>query len=339
MLKTIIKAAKTYLSGRFDLFRKGQPLLERQQRIAFVLYTAAVVSGLLANLFGLTGPQSVPVLLQNAVFLSVALSLTAACLCRRLSLPRTFCLMVVASQLFTCSEIIICSFSTSDYMLLVIIGNMFLLVGNLLFALVAYLERTVYILAATSVATYCASAWITGEATLLNFLVLIVLLFTAVAVLGNLLMRNLNRFKEENNELKKEEREILDVLRLKRDEVRAYIRLAKSRNEVIETERLLRLFGEESRNNVIQSVSEAVTARKMEQTRLSSVFPELSPSEIDICRLVILGKTLKETCALLHKAESNVTCQRTNIRRKLGLKPGDDLKEALMSRFDNAGNG
>ena len=75
----------------------------------------------------------------------------------------------------------------------------------------------------------------------------------------------------------------------------------------------------------------------MEQYHLSEVFPELTPSEIEICRLVILGKTLKEVCEILGKSESNITCQRSNIRKKIGLKPSDNLRQVLTTQFEKNG--
>jgi transcriptional regulator len=61
----------------------------------------------------------------------------------------------------------------------------------------------------------------------------------------------------------------------------------------------------------------------------SQIFPELTPSEIEICRLVILGKGLKEVCRELSKVESNITSQRRHIRIKLGLQPSDNLKKSF----------
>ena len=67
----------------------------------------------------------------------------------------------------------------------------------------------------------------------------------------------------------------------------------------------------------------------MDTSMPSQIFPELTPSEIEICRLVILGKGLKEVCRELSKVESNITSQRRHIRIKLGLQPSDNLKKSF----------
>lgn len=334
MISLDFSKIRQVFQGRLSLFRQGQSLLKRQQRIVFALYVSGIVIGLVANLAGLTGPQTQKVLLLNSTFLAVVLALTALCLCRRLSLSRTFCVMAVVSQVFTSNELLICAFHPSDYNLMLIIGNMFLLVANVLMALIAYMKYTSYILAGMSVATYVACMCITGDAILENFCILVVLLFIIVAVLGHLLSSNLRRLNTENETLRKEEEEILSVLRMERDQVKAYVRLAKARHEAMETDRLLSLLGEDAQRNVIRNVREALTARDIDRHPLADALPELSPSELEICRLVILGRPLKEICTILNKAESNITCQRVNIRKKLGLKQGENLNLILKERFE-----
>lgn len=322
------------LSERLSFFKKGQSLLKRQQRIVFALYLSGTLIGLVANLAGLTGPQTTTALLFNTAFLAVIVVLTALFFGHKLSLSRTFCVMTVVSQLFTCNETVICAFHSSDYNLMLVIGNMFLMMGNVLMALIAYMKHTSYMLAGMSVATYVACMCITGDAILENFCILVVLFFVVVAVLGHLLSSNLQRLNTENEALRKEEEEILSVLRMERDQVKAYVRLAKSRHEAVETDRLLSLLGEDAQRNVIKNVREALTARDIDRHPLTDVFPELSPSELEICRLIILGKSLKEACSILNKTESNITCQRTNIRKKLGLKQGENLNLILKERFE-----
>lgn len=117
----------------------------------------------------------------------------------------------------------------------------------------------------------------------------------------------------------------------------AYIRLSKMEHEAAETKNLLELLSDEVRNNVISNVKEAML--EMERNSLTEIFPELSPSEIEIYRLVIMGKSLNEVCSILRKSESNITCQRSNIRKKLGLQSSDNLKKVLQERFNKGKNG
>lgn len=49
--------------------------------------------------------------------------------------------------------------------------------------------------------------------------------------------------------------------------------------------------------------------------------------------MVYEGKTLKEMCDLLNKSESNITSQRSHIRKKLNMDRKDDLRQVLEARI------
>ena len=67
---------------------------------------------------------------------------------------------------------------------------------------------------------------------------------------------------------------------------------------------------------------------------IAQKFPELTPSEREICRLILQGKKLYDICRLLGKNESNVNSQRANMRKKLGLQPAENLQKALQQRLE-----
>ena len=332
ILETCLKAIKKL----FPFNRKGSTLVKSQQRITFSLYSAMVVIGLVTNLCGLSGPQESTILLLNAIFLFSWILLLSAYFCRWLSMVKTFCVMAIVAQLFTSNELLLCAFNLSDYNLMLIIGNMFLLTANAQFVLVAYMKYTSYILAGMSVATYTACVFITGNEILENFFILVVLLLMAFAILGNLLVMNIRRLDEDNKALKKEEEDILDILKMNSAELKAYIELAKRKLDVVDARRLLDVFGDEAHNNIVRNVKDALAAKGIERANLAAIFPELSPSELEICGWVIQDKSFSEVCLLLGKTVSNISCQRTNIRKKLGLSQGDNLKEVLQKRFREA---
>lgn len=306
--------------------------------ITFLLYSFALVIGLVVNLSGLSGPQMRLPLVLNGIFLAVSLSFIIACLSGKISMSYTFCLLTVVTQLFTCTEMIFCALVPTEYNLMLIVANTVLLMANMMFSLIAYLKNIPLILGGISMTTYIACTVITGDGILRNFAALYMLMFLTVIVLGSLLIRNLRQLNDENTELKHDEDEILNALHMEKEQILACARLTKNQLGTQETGALLDMMDEEARNNIISNVMEAQSFMEMERNNLASVFPELSPSEIEICRLVIMGKTLNEVCAILHKSESNITCQRSNIRKKLGLQSSDNLKEVLQDRFNKGKN-
>ena len=64
----------------------------------------------------------------------------------------------------------------------------------------------------------------------------------------------------------------------------------------------------------------------------------LTNSERVICQMVLEGKMLKEICIELNKSESNITSQRSHIRKKLNMDRKDDLRRELEKRFYEARN-
>ena len=71
---------------------------------------------------------------------------------------------------------------------------------------------------------------------------------------------------------------------------------------------------------------------KAEKSSLVETFTEFTPTEIEVARLILLDKKLKEICIIMGKSETNINSVRSHIRKKMGLGPNDILKEALESR-------
>ncbi|MBI4773406.1 MAG: GAF domain-containing protein [Deltaproteobacteria bacterium] len=66
--------------------------------------------------------------------------------------------------------------------------------------------------------------------------------------------------------------------------------------------------------------------------RLSNVFINLTPMEIQIANLIKEGKTSKEIANMLRRSENTVIFHRNNVRRKLGLKQAkQNLRSFLLS--------
>ncbi len=340
MQRKDFKTGSGIFSSLFQgFFKDCRSTIERQQKIIFILYSSVLVAGLAANLFGFSGPQVFKAVLLNSVFSGITLLLLLLYRLKILSMRYTFSVMVLVVQLFTCSEMIFCALEQTEYRLMLIIGNMLLLAVNVMFVLMFYLKNISCILCGSATATYIVCMYITDNGSLKNFCLLYLLLFLCIAILGELLARNIHRLDKENRSLKKDEKDLLNVLKIERDQVKGYVGLAGKRNTPAESRLLLESLKDEMQQNLITNVKEALTDREMEMVSMSDVFPELTPSEIEICRFIIHGKTLKEICAILKKSESNITCQRTHIRRKLKLQPSDSLKQVLQARFDERKGG
>ena len=81
----------------------------------------------------------------------------------------TFGVMTVVAQLFTCNEMLLCALFRSEYNIMLIVGNMVLLVANVMFSLKGQLRKVPYILGGIGMITYMACVVITDNSILKNF--------------------------------------------------------------------------------------------------------------------------------------------------------------------------
>lgn len=116
----------------------------------------------------------------------------------------------------------------------------------------------------------------------------------------------------------KEEQSAIDML----------INLNESDKEKVYS--LLSRLSSTHQEELLNNIKDYYHQQYIETVNLLSICPSLTPSEVEICKLILIGKSLKEICFTLHKTPSNITSQRTHIRKKLNLAKQDDLRTSLM---------
>jgi DNA-binding CsgD family transcriptional regulator len=75
----------------------------------------------------------------------------------------------------------------------------------------------------------------------------------------------------------------------------------------------------------VQSVNHEFTSK------LKSLYPTLSKSEIQICQLLRLQLSTKEIATIKNISQDSMKVMRYRIRKKLTLKTGDDLASFLQN--------
>lgn len=124
--------------------------------------------------------------------------------------------------------------------------------------------------------------------------------------------------------LTKEEQSAIDML----------INLNKSDKEKVYS--LLSRLSSTHQEELLNNIKDYYHQQYIETVNLLSLCPSLTPSEVEICKLILMDKSLKEICSTLHKTSSNITSQRTHIRKKLNLSKQDDLRTSLMILVNKA---
>ena len=336
-----LRSMKAKNSIRTKLRRLGLSLLKResnyldcQRQWLLVCFAVMLSLGILSNILGVSGAFDPFFTASNIVFLVVVVSSFAAYLLGKIGVVKGITFLAVATQVFIGMDILYSAFvPTLKDNTMVILINMLILAGNMFFSLAAYQARLTRWLVGIALGVYLVCVIVTGNESLRNyfFMMLLILLFISVLSLG--IARNGEYLVNANKILQREEEELLQVLRINKKQIKAYVALAKERHDVKQTEHLLDLLGEASQKNVIDNVLQYIQTRELSKQNLERVFPELSSSEREICYLILQNKKLSEIGILLNKTESNITNQGCNIRKKLWMNPSDNLQKVLEKRI------
>lgn len=97
---------------------------------------------------------------------------------------------------------------------------------------------------------------------------------------------------------------------------------------------LMNHLSEKTQERINDNLMESFKKKEIEAINLRIICQELTNSEIEICQLVLHGKSTTDICNILGKTRTNISSQRTHIRKKLGLKTSEDLRTALLIRLN-----
>lgn len=309
-----------------------------RQRLVLLLccYLPVTILGIVAIFAGITGPTSSFFNCTHAGFLVAVTISLALYFAKRISVAACLSACTIIGQVTLTVEMIHLSCAPDQYSLMLIVANTVLLALNTMVSMAALLETNTLILGIASIATYIACTVISGDETLRNFLVLFVISFAVVGAVGLLVSRSIRDIEEENSQLRRDEAELLTILRIRKDDIKTYLSLASKKHSGDDAWELIENLDKKARYNLLANVEEYIRNRDTSRDAVEKAFPELTPSEREICRLVLQGKKLGEICVMLDKKESNINSQRANIRRKLGLRPSDNLLAKLQEKMDKS---
>lgn len=125
--------------------------------------------------------------------------------------------------------------------------------------------------------------------------------------------------------------QVLHVFDMSKTELLALLKLAKTKDTTaVYDKELIAQLDHKTLHNIIKVASQIEYIQTNQRKGMQERFPMLTPAELDVCRLVEQGLTLKEISNALGKSISNVSTVRGNIRKKLGLTQNEELRDALI---------
>ena len=153
----------------------------------------------------------------------------------------------------------------------------------------------------------------------------------ATTVFGFVANKLLHEQQMELNDHANTINQVLHVFDMSKTELLALLKLAKTKDTTaVYDKELIAQLDHKTLHNIIKVASQIEYIQTNQRKGMQERFPMLTPAELDVCRLVEQGLTLKEISNALGKSISNVSTVRGNIRKKLGLTQNEELRDALI---------
>ena len=152
----------------------------------------------------------------------------------------------------------------------------------------------------------------------------------ATTIFGYVANRLLHEQQKELHDYASTIEQVLYVFNMRKTELLALLKLAKAKDATQYDKELMEQLDNKTLHNIIKVANQIEHMYANQPKEMRERFPMLTPTELDICRLVEQGLTLKEIANTLSKSVSNVSTVIGNIRKKLGLTQDDDLRTILL---------
>lgn len=307
-----------------------------KERVSLLLfcYIPIMLIGIAANFLGITEPSASFFNYTHSLCLITAVLFFYLFCKRRISVSTCLAAFTIIGEAVISIEMIYCALHASPYYNFLIMANTVLLALNVMVSVSAYMKKNTIVLGCATVFIYIVCSYLAEDAILKSFIMVFLIAFCFVCFAGFLVATSANKLERDNEKFRRDEIELLHILRLKRDEVMTYLSLASKKYDYDGMKVLFERLDAKSRRNLLTNVDAYMRTRDTDLEIMEKVFPEFTPSEKEIGRLVLQGKKLSEICLLLGKNESNINSQRANMRRKLGLRPTDHLQKQMQARLD-----
>ena len=309
--------------------------LGKQRNVIFMITASALF---ILNILSVFTQPLLPVSMTSAVL--TALVALLLCICytlRRIPLRWALALLLIVAQLQNVVECVSYALHYTPELDLYIIADILTSILLVMASLVSYLRYSPTIVSALSLLTYCvilvevSSPLLSGLFPFYLFILVAVILYDSLAVRTTLLI------DEERANMTDEFTAFIQESGLTLDDIKGYSSLSRNFGASTEEVReILETMKPATRKNLLSSVSALLREDKSSTNQLRKVFPTFSETQLAIAQLIIQDEKLPEISRKLGKSESNISAQRSMIRNKLSLGPGDNLRMALLDALEKS---
>ena len=306
--------------------------LGRQRLIFFE--TTAVFSLLLTVASFFYQPKSVFVISADVACMALTLGLLALYVLRYLNVKDVSVSLSLILQVEISVHMLFLSTLGTTSASILVLQDAFLSLMLIMILLVTLFTYTPLTLSLLSFITYLACVVIADSAVVTAFFPIYIVILSGVVFFDAMAARGAKEIVEENVIAKKELREFVRVTGLSLEDIEEIVLLSKKGATSTErTRELLNRMDARLRDNLVGGVLAVKAQNDSSRDRLLAAFPNLTPTQISICQLILQDKKLSEICRTLGKTENNVNAQRSKIRSCLNIPREVPLKEALTEQL------
>lgn len=324
---------KSKLIQRLTIFldRRSHNWQQRMCLITFLMLSlSVVVLGVPMHFIGMIGRCDTILYTISAMSWAATLTILIMYLTQRMRLTVAISSFGILTQLAESARIVYVAMERPDGFEETIVFNQVISLALIIYMVMAAVRHMPTILAIMSIATITSAYLYTDGKINRQIVVIFVIVEIFTCILGEMIRRGIRSMQRENADYHSTLNRVLSTFHMTKTELLAYIQLGRGEQSDKDITDFFNRLDERTEANLIRAVEQRVAQRKMQHADISAVLPTLTPTEQEVCRLIIGGKTIIEIASILHKNANNVSSVRIHIRKKLGLATGKDLREALL---------
>ena len=305
-----------------------------QQRLCLITFLmlslSVVVLGVPMHFIGMIGRCDTILYTISAMSWAATLTILIMYLTQRMRLTVAISSFGILTQLAESARIVYVAMERPDGFEETIVFNLVISLALIIYMVMAAVRHMPTILALMSIATITSAYLYTDGEINRQIVVIFVIVEIFTCILGEMIRRGIRSMQRENADYHSTLNRVLSTFHMTKTELLAYIQLGRGGQSEKDINDFFNHLDERTEANLIRAVEQRVAQRKMQHADISAILPTLTPTEQEVCRLIIGGKTIIEIASILHKNANNISSVRIHIRKKLGLAAGKDLREALL---------
>lgn len=196
---------------------------------------------------------------------------------------------------------------------------------------ISLLPRTSLVCTCINLTTLFLCRYLTNNPMYGQLLIIYGFMCVATIVFSFVAYKLLREQQVELNDYSNTINQVLHVFNMNKTELLALLKLTKSKDSTtVYDKELMAQLDKKTLHNIIKVANQIEHMQACQCKDMHERFPMLTPTELDVCRLVEQGLAINDISKVLGKSASNVSTVRGNIRKKLGLAQDADLRRALL---------